>query len=113
MKGNIMQKIHDLKIWPQYFQDVQSLIKPFEYRNDDRDFKVGDILNLREYDQHHTQYTGRVVQREISYKLDGGAFELPAHKCILGFTDRHLVKEVQRLRERVAYLETIQGGVHA
>ena len=38
-------KIHELKIWPNYFEEE----KDWEIRNNDRDFEPGDILVLREY----------------------------------------------------------------
>lgn len=39
-------KIHELKLDTKYFDDVKSGKKNFEIRENDRDFKVGDILNL-------------------------------------------------------------------
>ncbi len=39
-------KIHELKLDTKYFNDVKSGKKNFEIRKNDRDFKVGDILNL-------------------------------------------------------------------
>lgn len=38
---------HELKLDIRYFDDVKSGKKNFEIRKDDRDFKVGDILELR------------------------------------------------------------------
>ena len=41
--------IHELKIWPQYFDAIASGIKTFEVRKDDRGFAVGDTLVLKEW----------------------------------------------------------------
>ena len=65
-------KEHDLKTLPEYFEAVDSGAKPFEVRFNDRDFKVGDVLNLREYSDGG--YTGRALHREISYVLDAPAY---------------------------------------
>ncbi len=40
------QMIHKLKILPQYFEDKLKGIKNWEIRNNDRPFKVDDILQL-------------------------------------------------------------------
>ncbi|WP_414730659.1 DUF3850 domain-containing protein [Bacillus badius] len=37
---------HDLKIWTEYFQEVQKGNKNFEIRKKDRNFKVGDTIFL-------------------------------------------------------------------
>lgn len=42
-------KIHILKTDSSYFQDIINGKKTFEVRFNDRDFKVGDILELEEY----------------------------------------------------------------
>ena len=42
--------VHALKIYPEYYEAVKSGKKPFEVRKNDRDFKVGDILALNEFD---------------------------------------------------------------
>ncbi|HEM6115816.1 TPA: DUF3850 domain-containing protein [Streptococcus suis] len=41
---------HMLKCYPKYFEAVKDGTKPFECRYNDRNFKVGDELLLREYD---------------------------------------------------------------
>lgn len=41
---------HDLKCWPKYYEYVASGDKTFEVRRNDRDFRVGDTLLLREYE---------------------------------------------------------------
>lgn len=40
--------IHELKIKPQYYEDIKIGLKPFEIRKNDRDFKLGDILILND-----------------------------------------------------------------
>ena len=60
---------HELKYWPEYFKDIWSRQKCFEIRENDRDFKIGDVLQLREYDPHSKQY-GRVTVREVVYITD-------------------------------------------
>ena len=57
------------KILPEYFQAVADGTKTFELRKDDSDYKVGDFLELREWDADKGEYTGRVVVREITYIL--------------------------------------------
>lgn len=58
---------HELKILPEYFEAVLSRKKSFEIRRDDRDFKVGDTLLLKEYDSIFKVFTGRTVKRKITY----------------------------------------------
>jgi len=64
-------KIHELKIWPEYFQAKLDGVRPWEYRLNDRGFEIGDVLRLREYSQG-TGYTGRamMVDVEYIYKVD-------------------------------------------
>lgn len=42
-------KTHDLKTWPEYFEALIERKKPFELRQNDRNFQVDDILNLQEF----------------------------------------------------------------
>lgn len=61
-----MKKI-EKKVLPEYYKEIRSHRKMFELRKDDSDYKVGDILILREWDGE--KYTGTVVRREITYIL--------------------------------------------
>ncbi len=75
--------VHDLKILPQWFSDVESGKKTFEIRKNDRDYKVGDKLTLREW--KNGEYTGRSTTRLVSYIYYGdGSFGLAEGYCILG-----------------------------
>ncbi|MGV3293834.1 DUF3850 domain-containing protein [Streptococcus pluranimalium] len=59
---------HMLKCYPQYFEAVKDGTKPFECRYNDRDFKVGDELLLREYEPQKG-YTSRCIVRKVTYVL--------------------------------------------
>ncbi|MBA3047651.1 DUF3850 domain-containing protein [Patescibacteria group bacterium] len=57
------------KIWPEYFQAILDNRKNFEFRLADFDVKEGDILVLRELDPAAQEYTGRELEKEVSYVL--------------------------------------------
>ncbi|VXB37760.1 hypothetical protein EXIGUO8H_100011 [Exiguobacterium sp. 8H] len=59
--------LHELKIWPEYFDAVEAGLKTFEIRQDDRGYKSGDVLTLREYDPTEQAYTGRALCRRVTY----------------------------------------------
>ena len=58
---------HELKIEPAYFRSVLSGDKTFEIRRNDRGFKLGDIILLREHSSYDAFYTSRELIREICY----------------------------------------------
>lgn len=41
---------HELKCHPHFFAAIAAGKKTFEIRRNDRDYRIGDMLNLREYD---------------------------------------------------------------
>lgn len=59
---------HELKIYPQYFEDVISGKKKFEIRKNDRKYRVGDILILKEWD--NIKYSGREARAEVIYLIN-------------------------------------------
>lgn len=82
--------IHDLKIWPEYFEAVKDGRKTFEVRKNDRDFQVGDDLLLREfvpkgyYDDNYEMYTDRILHRKVSYILQGSQFGIQEGFVVMG-----------------------------
>lgn len=79
-----MSDTHELKILPQYFQAVWNGSKNFELRKNDRDYKVGDCLVLREY--RDGTYTGSFLKVVITYILkDCAEYGLNKDYCILSF----------------------------
>lgn len=78
---------HELKVWPDCFTAVHEGRKPFDVRLNDRNFQVGDALLLREFEPESEQYTGRTIERWISYLLQGGAFGVEEGWCVLGLAE--------------------------
>lgn len=61
-------QVHSLKITPEYFEDVEALEKTFEVRLNDRNFKVGDVVELNEF--RDNIYTGSRIYKLITYILN-------------------------------------------
>lgn len=76
---------HDLKILPQYYDDVMMEKKCFELRKNDRDYQVGDVFLLREWNPEKG-YTGRWYANVIEYVLkDCPEYGLQEGYCIFGW----------------------------
>lgn len=75
---------HKLKLAKMFFEDARLGRKSFELRKNDRDYQIGDILELREMD--NGEPTGRVIEKEITYILEGFA-GLKEDYCILALAD--------------------------
>lgn len=60
---------HDLKVWPGDFEAIVDGRKTCEIRRcDDRKFRVGDLLTLREYDPAgNGKYTGRLQRARVTH----------------------------------------------
>lgn len=92
-------RTHDLKCWPSFFAAVLDGSKTFEVRKNDRDFAVGDVLDIREWDpcadriefgvrMHGVgDYTKRDCKRRVTYVLRGGEFGITAGFCVLGLAE--------------------------
>lgn len=63
-----MTVTHSLKILPQYFAAVVEGCKTFEIRKNDRGFREGDLLVLREWTGK--EFTGQAVSKQITYITD-------------------------------------------
>lgn len=55
------------KIWTEYFDTVASGKKKFELRLNDFDISEGDTLVLREWDRKTRTYTGRSIEKRVTY----------------------------------------------
>ncbi|HBF4616109.1 TPA: DUF3850 domain-containing protein [Clostridioides difficile] len=102
--------IHELKILPKYYEAVSNGSKSFEIRFNDRDFKIGDTLKLQEYIDG--VYTGRSLQREVSYILNDSNYIKNGY-IILGLINNtnHYIFKVVRDYKKENYLICRQGKV--
>lgn len=67
-------KVIKKKIWTKYFELMNSGKKKYEFRLNDFDAEPGDTLRLEEWDPESKTYSGRFIERKITYvsnfKLD-------------------------------------------
>ena len=59
--------IHELKIWPGYFEEIVTGKKTFEARRADRPFAEGDLLALNEWNPKTEGYTGASLLVKVTY----------------------------------------------
>ena len=80
--------LHELKIEPLYLTQIIGGQKRFEIRKDDRGFKVGDHLRLREWwnegDPEVSGYGARECYVRITYRTE---FMQQPGVCVLGISD--------------------------
>ncbi len=64
------------KVWPEYFQKIIDGVKTYELRLADFECKLGDVLVLREWDPETKEYTGKVIEKTVTYvgKTKGQTF---------------------------------------
>lgn len=74
---------HELKTWPTYFSKLLIGSKTYEIRKDDRGFKVGDTLLLKEWDPQTEKFTGRQMVVSVPYLTRGPAWGLPPDLVVM------------------------------
>ncbi len=55
------------KVWPEFFREILDGAKTFELRLADFNCSEGDILVLREWSPEAGDYTGRALEKEVTY----------------------------------------------
>ena len=79
---------YEFKMNRRFFKPTADGRKTFEIRRNDRDFKAGDIIIFREWDDIMSNYTGRNCKREVTYIYNGmGQFGLDRNYVILGLKE--------------------------
>lgn len=88
--------IHAVKQAPEYFEDVINGRKTFEVRENDRDYREGDLLALNEYGENG--YTGRCCLVKIDYILNDekycrdGYVTMSIKPCYVGIADGYQIE---------------------
>ena len=82
-------KLHTLKTVNPFFDDIFHNRKDFEVRKNDRDFQVGDRLELVELDRLSNSRP-RYVLKDIKYILQGGQYGIERGYVVIG------LKEIKR-----------------
>lgn len=75
--------VHRLKTWSEFFVPLSSGKKTFEVRKNDREFKVGDVLILEEFDPEKNCHTGQNESFRVTYILPGGQFGIDPDFVVL------------------------------
>lgn len=66
--GPCPRKVHEVKSWPKLFEATINGSKKHDMRrSSDREYRVGDILHMREFDPEKNAYTGRYANALITY----------------------------------------------
>ena len=109
MTEEYSNKTHELKVWSEFYDKISSKSKQFEVRKNDRDFKVGDTLILREFipcdkcngsgkvwdsgdkalcncPEPHGEFTGNRADASVDYVLHGGQFGIVEGYCVMSIT---------------------------
>lgn len=74
--------IHKLKTHPKEYTAIAEGIKTFEYRLNDRNYSIGDVLLLEEWNPITQEYTRRKLYREVTYIL-ADKFSVPENYVIM------------------------------
>lgn len=78
--------VHELKVDKQFFHDIEIGRKTFEVRLNDRNFKVGDGVSLKEWDSEKKEYTKNFMSplsRRITFILQGGQYGIKKGYVVL------------------------------
>jgi ASC-1-like (ASCH) protein len=78
-----MKTIHELKIWPEHFDAITKGWKTAELRINDRNFRRGDLMLLKEYDLNAKKYTDRQILTYITWVTD--SFYLKENIVMISF----------------------------
>lgn len=94
------RQLHELKIYPKYFEAILNGSKQFEIRKNDRKFRVGDNIFLREWD--NIKYSGRTIFAEITYVFDDKFIGLTEGYVALGIkvNDYRKIPHKELMEER-------------
>jgi ParB family chromosome partitioning protein len=79
--------VHELKAHPKPFQAMRAGLKTFEFRKDDRGYRAGDLLVLNEWHPESGRYTGRYLDKYVTYILRGPDYGVPEGYVVMSLKD--------------------------
>lgn len=95
--------LHEVKIQSVHFTEILAGRKTHEVRLNDRNYQVGDCLNLQEIDENG-DYTGQEMNSQITHVLEGGQYGLADGWCVLSLantTPLQGIRLIGYLRDRL------------
>lgn len=96
--------VHNVRILPEYFAPIAAGLKRAELRLNDRNYHVGDTLNLNEWDIESQSFTGQFESVRIINVDDVGM--LAAGYVLLSF-ERDVDAELQEHRKAESEAQAI------
>jgi len=103
--GERDSKIHIVKCWIQFKDDIISGKKKFEVRVNDRDYRVGDILIQQFWDNDLKRYVGGQVEQKIDYVLSGGQFGIEPNTVVMSVSSISEPDLLGKLKESEEFIE--------
>lgn len=82
-----MARIHRLKTWTPFFDQVRCGRKSFEVRKDDRAYEEGDYLVLDEWSPSAGYTKAKPIVRSVVYLLRGGQFGVAEGYVVMGLDE--------------------------
>jgi hypothetical protein len=81
-------RVHRLKTLAPYWHRIQQGDKTFEIRKNDRDFQVGDILELEFVESinpniQSANWAPMIINAKVKYLFPGGQYGLEVGYCIM------------------------------
>lgn len=93
---------HSLKTHPAEFQATKRGLKLAEFRLDDRDYQVGDVLILEEWDPETRKYTNDVLWAIVQHIQRGGKFGIPDGYVMMSIAVEEGAMKIQKVEESEA-----------
>lgn len=89
--------IHQCRSWCHLFQPILDGVKTHDLRRNDRGYKVGDIINLLEYDPALGELTGRACPVEITYITGRGLGHSPCAFSSAILLPEYVILSIKRI----------------
>lgn len=112
--------VYELRLRSKYFHQVKEGIRAYEYRYNDKNFQVGDLLSLQEYNDLASACTGdQILVKVVSvctefvpegYCIMGIKPVNPEDRCKYSFTGKTKTRDGIRLRQIINNITGEVGG---